>query len=370
MSIILLLLKMLLSAVFAVAGVAKLIDWRTYRESLADFGVPAAWRQSVGAVLPFVEIAVAVLMLSSTTMRPASYIALILLAMFAVAIAVNLAKGRAPSCNCFGQSAASPIDRSTLVRSIVLLICAIAFVSLSGTQGSTPVTARTADGLRATDIGAWVLGLLAVLLAFSFWFNVNLVTRHGRMLMRLDNLELRLDRTGAEAAPALSEAPRVGLDVGTLAPAFNLFRFAGGSASLAGFLATGRPVVLLFSDSECGPCKVMLPKLAFWQLQHGDAVTLILVTRGFTDAERGVLSKFPGEQILLDPERQLGGAFLALVTPSAVRVNNHGLIDSELALGEDAILDLVAQTSGTQSAGVAVPPTTTLRVDSLSAAPA
>src|SRR5262245_11676744 len=59
----LLIARLILAAVFAVAGVAKLLDRDGTREGLEGFGVPARIATPGALILPLVEIAVAVLLL-------------------------------------------------------------------------------------------------------------------------------------------------------------------------------------------------------------------------------------------------------------------------------------------------------------------
>ena len=66
--------------------------------------------------------------------------ALLLLLLFIVGIAVNMARGRAPDCHCFGQLHAEPVGWRTLARNGVLALIA-GFVAWQG---------RTDAGLSAT----------------------------------------------------------------------------------------------------------------------------------------------------------------------------------------------------------------------------
>jgi uncharacterized membrane protein YphA (DoxX/SURF4 family) len=52
--------RLLLAAIFVVAGVAKLADRAGSRQGLIDFGVPAALATPFGILLPLVEFAVAI----------------------------------------------------------------------------------------------------------------------------------------------------------------------------------------------------------------------------------------------------------------------------------------------------------------------
>ena len=120
--------RLLLAAVFVAAAGAKLLDVSGTRQSVSDFGVPTPFAGLVGALLPWVELAAAVLLVVPATAWWGGLLALVLLAAFTVAISVNLGRGRAPACRCFGQLAASPVSRLTVLRNVVLAVPALVVV--------------------------------------------------------------------------------------------------------------------------------------------------------------------------------------------------------------------------------------------------
>lgn len=340
----LLLLKSVLVATFALAAISKLGDWRAFREGLADFGVPQWLRKPVGYLLPAAEAAVALLLVPVASAWFAGLAAAFLLTAFTLMIGLNLARGRRPTCNCFGQASARPIAVSTFVRNAVLTACAVAFVALERSSANG-ATGAQGPGWVAQHELAWVIVvLLGLVLALLTWFNLDLLRQQGRLMLRLDNLELRMDKLGVAGLPQTAAAAALpGLDIGTLAPEFSATNMSDGVSTLARFLAFGRSVVLIFSDPECGPCATMLPRLLKWQSELDERVTLVVVTRGRKDDNRAKLAGFRPENVLLQTDREIGASYRALITPSAMSINRQGLIESPLALGEFAIADLLQQ---------------------------
>ena len=108
MNIALLLGRLLLALVFAVAGTAKLSDREGSRQAIVDFGVPSAIAAPLGLVLPLAELTVAATLLPASTAWWGALGALALLALFVVGISINLARGRKPDCHCFGQLHSAP----------------------------------------------------------------------------------------------------------------------------------------------------------------------------------------------------------------------------------------------------------------------
>ena len=112
--------RLLLAAVFLVAGLAKLADRAGSRKALVDFGVPVALAAPLGLLLPLAEIAVPAALVSIPSAWWGAVGALALLLLFVAGISVNLARGRKPDCHCFGQLHSTPAGWPTLVRNAVL----------------------------------------------------------------------------------------------------------------------------------------------------------------------------------------------------------------------------------------------------------
>src|SRR5215213_4564634 len=133
-----------------------------------------------------------------------------------------------------------------------------------------------------------VVGLLVGgLLLAQAWVLIHLVGQNGRMLARLDALELMRDAGGsnldsAETAPSIPTES--GLPVGAPAPAFSLPGLHGEILTLESLCATGKPVLLVFSDPTCGPCNTLLPDLSRWQ--RAEAFSVAIVSEGTAEANR------------------------------------------------------------------------------------
>jgi hypothetical protein len=123
--------RLILAAVFAVAGAAKLADLAGSRAAVAGFGVPERLAGPVGTALPFAELAAAALLLPEATARSGAIAALGLLLAFSLGISTSIARGEAPDCHCLGQLHAEPVGRRTLARNFALAVLA-GFVVVAG----------------------------------------------------------------------------------------------------------------------------------------------------------------------------------------------------------------------------------------------
>lgn len=117
-----------MAAVFVAAGGTKLFDRAGTREAVEGFGVPSRLAGPGAMALPGVELGTAALLVVPATSWWGGLLALVLLASFTVAISVNLGRGRAPACRCFGQFTPAPVSVTTVLRNVVLAIPALVVV--------------------------------------------------------------------------------------------------------------------------------------------------------------------------------------------------------------------------------------------------
>jgi peroxiredoxin/uncharacterized membrane protein YphA (DoxX/SURF4 family) len=333
--------RLALAVVFGLAGVAKLADLEGSRRALEGFGAPARLARVGGSALPVLELLVAIGLIVPAAAWWAAIAAAGMLALFIVAICVSIARGVEPDCHCFGQVHSEPAGWRTLVRNVLLLaITAVVIAAGRGDSSLNPV-----GWVAELSVAEIVLSAFAAVLAGvavgQGWFLLELLRQNGRILSRLE----RLESSGA----SLDNGPQIGangdrqppgLAVGTPAPAFTLSALGGERVSLADLLARERPVVLLFSDPGCGPCNALLPDIAAWQHEHRE-LTLALLSRGAIDQNKAKAGEHGLTWVLLQTDREVAESYQAHGTPAAVLVSLDGRIGSPLALGPQAIADLV-----------------------------
>jgi len=253
---------LLLAFVLFVAAVTKLADRKGSRQALVDFGVPSFLASSLGLLLPLIELAVGVALIPISTAWWGALGALALLLLFIVGISLNLARGHKPECQCFGQLHSAPAGWKTLGRNGVLAAVA-GFVVWQGYNGAGPSMVGWLGGLSSAQLVALLVGLVVLgLLTSQWWFLVHLLRQNGRLLVRLEALEARLGAAGgAPSQNGVPTQPPAGLPVGSQAPDFNLSGLYGEKLTLESLRSSGKPVMLLFTDPNCGPCTAMLPEI-------------------------------------------------------------------------------------------------------------
>ncbi|HEY6343361.1 MAG TPA: MauE/DoxX family redox-associated membrane protein [Bryobacteraceae bacterium] len=333
MVVVVWIVRLILALVFAIAGIAKFADLAGARKSLADFGAPAFLVHPVALVLPGLELACAFGLLWGGSVFWGAAGAIVLLVLFTAAAGIAIARGKRPNCHCFGQLYSTPVGPKTLIRNAVL--GAMAALVLWQAPNATPDALR--QGLRPFETGwpaaAVVLGLLLVL---HFWTVLVLLQQNGRLLLRVEALEARV-------SPPEPEQPGLPMDVD--APNFTLSGLDGETVvSTALFQTeesqTENPALLVFAEPGCGACETLFPEIAQWQVEHGDRISITVISSGPREANLNRRDKHHLQNVLLQKDHEVAKAFKSEATPAAVLIRN-GRIASPLAEGVDAVRGLV-----------------------------
>ena len=324
MDLIIVLLRIALSAVFGIAGVTKLLDQGGTRDAVKNFGAPEAIAPALSLALPIAELTIAGGLLLAETAGASALAALLLLGLFVVAISVNLARGHTHDCHCFGQLYSRPLGWPTLARNLIFALGAGIVFWQTGMRTSSSVFTT----LTQLDSFQWLLMIGALVMAVG-------------VLAYLHRRQKRL-------SVKTSVAPK-GLPLESIAPPFELAAYAGGKSSLTQLLAYGKPLLLIFTNPTCGPCVVLFEEVKEWQESHSEQLTIALISFGtikenFVNVARNGLG-----QVLLQQEREVAEKYGANVTPTAVVVNTSGRIASPLAAGADEIRKLLSTVLGYSS---------------------
>jgi len=233
------------------------------------------------------------------------------------------------------------------------------------------------------------IGVLCLLWAGGCWLGWQLLRQNGRILLRLEEVEKRLDESefgegagsetpvrgrttdqmSADPPPQLPSHPtgegdqrpdersradrfsngslarsrikRDGLKAGTPAPDFRLPCLDGSEHSLQDF--RGRRVLLVFSDPHCGPCSVLAPELEAFHRACPE-IELVMISRGEPKANRAKGKvhglSFP---VLLQQRWEISRLYAMFATPIAYLIDESGVIMCDVAVGVEAIRALLGQ---------------------------
>ena len=339
--------------VFAVAGVAKLADRDGSRRALIDFGVPAPLAAPLAILLPLAELAVAATLIPASTAFWGALGALALLLLFVGAIGFNLVRGHKPDCRCFGQIHSAPAGWNTLARNAALAAIAGFLVWQGYDGGAGPSGLGWLGGISAVQLAGLVGGMVVLgLLAAQWWFLLNMMRQNGRLLVRLKAVEEALASGGLVLSSPNGSAAGAeeGLPLDSPAPEFELPDLSGGTLSLDSLRSPGKPILLLFTDPECGPCNALLPEVGRWQEEHAQKLTLALVSRGNPEENRRQADEHGLTNVVLQADWEVSKAYRVRGTPSAVLVLPDDSIGSPVAGGSEAIKSLVGRAAQGQLA--------------------
>ena len=335
--------RLVIAGVFAVAGIAKLMDRGGTRRAVVAFGTPKPLAGALAIGLPLAELIVAVLLVPASTAVYGAIGALLLLGLFSAAIAWNLARGRSPDCHCFGQLHSSPASWKTFARNVVL--AGIAAFALAGSTVSEPASAVAwISDLSGAELVALVVAAASfAVLAVGGAAFISLMRSYGRVLTRLDRVEAALASAGIsiDEEPAL---PELGLAPGTPMPFFAATALGGEEISAETLAASGTQTLLLFTSPHCGPCTALMPAVAEWQEEHAERLSVVVASSGAAEEVREEAQRYGLERVLHDGDNRLYELFQANGTPSAVLVAPDGTIASWVASGTEWIERLVEQT--------------------------
>jgi methylamine dehydrogenase accessory protein MauD len=160
----------------------------------------------------------------------------------------------------------------------------------------------------ASHVGLWFLVL------FLGFLLLGTLRSLGLLRWRLEQLE----------ATTPSRLGRSGLRVGKKAPDFTLPSVVGGDVALHAF--AGRKVLLVFTQSGCGPCQNIMPELN--QLGRR-GVQVLVVNRGHVETTRAWAAELKAHfPVLVEDGLELSRKYEVFATPFAFLIDEKGVVAS------------------------------------------
>jgi len=140
-----------------------------------------------------------------------------------------------------------------------------------------------------------------------------------------------------------SRIGRDGLKLGKKAPDFTLPSAANGEASLHDF--RGRKLLLVFTQSGCGPCRTIIPELN--RVNDKGEHQVLVVNNGDLEQTRKwvteVEARFP---VLAQEKFNLSKRYEVFATPFAFLIDEQGLVASKGIVGSRQYLHFVLTGAG------------------------
>lgn len=163
-------LNLLVGAVFLGAAVTKSRRPSEFVNAVRNYELlPRALSVPAAGATVAIELFVAVSLISGWAMYVAFPAAILLLIAFALAVGVNLHKGRIVPCGCFG-SARERISFRTLVRIGLLLLAVILSIGLTvSSRARLNAVSLLSEGLGGLGQFALAVAFAAFLFIFGTW---------------------------------------------------------------------------------------------------------------------------------------------------------------------------------------------------------
>jgi methylamine dehydrogenase accessory protein MauD len=338
MELVLLVVRLLLAAVFLLAGVAKLSDRVGSSKALHDFGLPMGLARPLSWLLSASEIAVAIALVPVASAWYGAAGALTLLGIFMVGIGVSLARGLRPDCHCFGQLHSKPVGWQTMVRNALLGVLA-GWLVLRGPGKIGP--SLWGHLASAGDDERRIFILAACVIAFLFFRAL----RHSEPEeIESDEPESSEPLSDVEESPAAPTVvvPIDGLPIGTTAPEFALPSVSGEQLSLQSLREQGKTICLMFTSPYCDSCVALLPQVRSWMQEHAESFNIVVISRGTVKENLAKMKDVDVSRVLLQQAFELSESYGVTATPAAVLIGADGLIQSHLVVGREEIKQLMS----------------------------
>jgi len=161
---------------FLSAAYGKVTNFAVFRATLAEYELlPESLSTGAAAIFVVAELSIGAAALLPATAQPAMYAAAALLALYALAIGINLARGRRDiDCGCTGPATRQLLSGWLLLRNGALVALAL-------------VGAATSSG-RVVAAADWVVVGLALTGAVALYAAINQLMANAPRLDALDSI--------------------------------------------------------------------------------------------------------------------------------------------------------------------------------------
>ena len=154
---------------------------------------------------------------------------------------------------------------------------------------------------------------------------------------------------GGSLSPSQNGTPvhqAEGLPGVSTAPEFSLSGLHRETITLDALRSSGKLLMMLFTDPNCGPCNALLPEAGSWQQEHDKTLTLALVSRGEVEENKTKASEHGLKNVLVQKDWEVCESYEVGGTPSAVLISPDGKVASPVAGGEESIRGLFSYAVG------------------------
>ncbi len=184
--------RLILGMVFAFSGLGKAIEREKTIRLVKSYEIlPEFFATIYGFVLPWLELTLAALLIFGIFTQLAALTLCLLLVSFAVAVSVNLARGKQMDCGCFGSANREKLSWATVAR--ISLLLSFALVVATSESQYLSLDSFLISRIPASLQEPPLLGFLPVLMTASLvYLGPRLAGRVTRLLLDHRQLDVEL----------------------------------------------------------------------------------------------------------------------------------------------------------------------------------
>jgi len=131
MSVFILVLRFFIAYIFIVSGYSKLKDLNIFTQAVDSYRIlPQIIIRPFSLALPWFELLLGIAVGIGLYVRVSSVMLVLLLCMFAIALSINIFRGRNIDCGCFGKKRPQKINWNLVARDGILIFILVAIYFL------------------------------------------------------------------------------------------------------------------------------------------------------------------------------------------------------------------------------------------------
>lgn len=137
---LLFLFRIILGLVFIYSGIIKIIDTPGFSDSIYNYRLlPGLLINFLAIILPWIELITGLLLILGISINENAFIINLMLAIFILAITINLFRGLDINCGCFGTENVTKIGLTKLFENTILLFMGISLMYSDSINLFTPL---------------------------------------------------------------------------------------------------------------------------------------------------------------------------------------------------------------------------------------
>src|SRR5215203_290161 len=208
MEFALLVTRLILFGVFALAAIGKFLDLEGSEKAVKEFGTPHEFAKTFAIALPFAEIIFAFCFLFVSTSWVGAIGGLILLLTFTGGMLWQMSQGNTPDCHCFGQIHSEPVSRKSLVRNIIFSLLALFLVARGRDGQGYDLTQDSSSTMQLI-----LIFLLLALVVAALFYLKKVLDGQAEIMRRLDVMDV-ISGEGTALERSNAGSPHDGLPIG------------------------------------------------------------------------------------------------------------------------------------------------------------